>query len=141
MSQFRTRPRVAVLNSSDEFLDALCAALGADGFDSVRARVAEIQNGTLDLLAFIDQHDPEVIVYDLPRPYESHWNFLRLLKDTDSLKARIWILTTTDKEALDAAVGSSGVIDIVFGQPYRVADVIEAVRVALEARGAAMPAR
>jgi hypothetical protein len=42
-----------------------------------------------DRLAFIDQHDPEVIVYDLPRPYESHWNFLRLLKDTGALRARI----------------------------------------------------
>ena len=73
------------------------------------------QNGTLDLLAFVHLHKPDLIVYDLPRPYESHWNFLRLLKETDSLRAATWVLTTTDKNALEAAVGASGVVEI--GEP------------------------
>ena len=132
MSRRGNQPLVAILNSNMEFLDALRAAIEGEGYAAVTARLAEIQDGTLDLVAFIDQHDPALVVYDLPRPFERHWNFLRLLKETDSLKARIWILTTTDKHALDAAVGSSGVIDIIFGQPYGVADVVAAVRLALE---------
>ena len=72
-----------------------------------------------------------VIVYDLPLPFERHWNFLRLLKQTHGLNKRAWILTTTDKEALDAAVGASGVIEIIFGEPYGVREVVEAVRHAL----------
>jgi DNA-binding NarL/FixJ family response regulator len=134
MSRLRTRPLVAIFNSSSEFLDALRGALESKGFRAVTARLAEIQDGTLDLVAFIDQHGPDVIVYDLPCPYERHWNFLRLLKETDSLKARVWILTTTDKDALDAAVGSSSVIEIIFGQPYGVPDVVEAIRGAIEAK-------
>ena len=126
------RPLVAILDSRMEFLDALREALVADGYEAVTALLAEIQDGTLDLVAFIDQHDPALIVYDLPRPVERHWNFLRLLRETDSLKARLWILTTTDKHALDAAVGSSAVIDTIFGQPYVVADVVDAVRAALD---------
>ncbi len=58
--------------------------LEADGFTTACAHLADIQNGTLDLLAFVHLHKPELIIYDLPRPYESHWNFLRLLKETDS---------------------------------------------------------
>lgn len=127
-----TRPLVAILDSRMEFLGALREALVADGHGVVAARLAEIQDGTLDLVAFIDQHDPALIVYDLPRPVERHWNFLRLLRETDSLKSRRWILTTTDKNALDAAVGSSAVIDTIFGQPYVVADVVAAVRAALD---------
>lgn len=96
------RRRVAILNSRSDFIEALCAALEADGFDPVGAHLADIQSGTLDLVAFVDRHRPDAIVYDLPRPYESHWNFLRLLKETDSLKGRTWVLTTTDKEALTA---------------------------------------
>ena len=126
------RPLVAILDSRMEFLDALREALETDGYGAVTARLAEIQDGTLDLVAFIDEHDPALIVYDLPRPIERHWNFLRLLRETDSLKARTWILTTTDKHALDAAVGSSAVIDTIFGQPYVVADVVAAVRSALD---------
>ena len=82
-------------------------------------------------MAFIKVHDPDVIVYDLPRPYENHWNFLRLMKETTSLKDRLWILTTTDKEALEAAVGASDVVEIIVGQPYGADDVVEAVHAAL----------
>src|SRR2546427_9929820 len=130
----RTSPLVAIFNSRDEVIEAIRSALENDGFATVTARLAEIQNGTLDLVAFIKVHAPDVIVYDLPRPYESHWNFLRLMKETTSLKDRLWILTTTDKEALEAAVGASDVVEIIVGQPYGADDVVEAVHVALGAR-------
>src|SRR5206468_3498869 len=103
----RTSPLVAIFNSRDEVIEAIRSALENDGFETVTARLAEIQNGTLDLVAFIKVHGPDVIVYDLPRPYENHWNFLRLMKETTSLKDRTWILTTTDKEAVEAAVGTA----------------------------------
>ena len=96
---------VAIFNSRAEFLDALCEALNREGSPTVTALLAEIQDGTLDLVAFLEAHDPRVIVYDLPRPFERHWNFLRLLKQTDVLRKRTWVLTTTDKKALDGAGG------------------------------------
>jgi len=133
------RRRVAILNSRSDFIEALCAALEADGFEAVGAHLADIQSGALDLVAFVDLHHPDAIVYDLPRPYESHWNFLRLLKETDSLKGRTWVLTTTDKEALEAAVGASDVIEIIFGEPYGVADVVSALRRAVHDRVPATP--
>jgi len=46
-----------------------------------------------------------MIVYDFPRPFERHCNFLQLLKQTDALRKRTWVLTTTDKKALDGAGG------------------------------------
>ena len=122
---------VAIFNSHAEFIDALREALEREGLTSVTALLAEIQDGTLDLVAFLEAHDPRVIVYDLPRPYERHWNFLRLLKQTHGLRKRAWILTTTDKKALDAAVGASGVIEVIFGEPYGVREVVEAVHHAL----------
>jgi CheY-like chemotaxis protein len=118
---------VAIFNSRPEFIGALRVALEADGFTTSSAHLADIQDGTLDLLAFVHLHRPELIVYDLPRPYESHWNFLRLLKETNSLKAATWVLATTDKRALEAAVGASGVVEIIFGEPYGVDDVVAAV--------------
>jgi hypothetical protein len=131
MSRPTTRTPVAIFNSRAEFLEALREALGRDGLATATALLAEIQDGTLDLVAFLDTHDPQVIVYDLPRPFERHWNFLRLLRQTDGLRKRTWILTTTDKKALDAAVGVSGVIEIVFGEPYGIGEVVEAVHHAL----------
>ena len=128
MAKSNTSHRVAIFNSRPDFIEALRQALEAVELTTASAHLADIQNGTLDLLAFVHLHKPELIVYDLPRPYESHWNFLRLLKETDSLKAATWVLTTTDKEALEAAVGASGVVEIVFGEPYGISDVVDAVR-------------
>ena len=50
------------------------------------------------------------------------------------MKDRTWVLTTTDKQALEAAVGASDVVEIIVGQPYGADDVVEAVHVALGAR-------
>ena len=122
---------VAIFNSHGEFIDALREALDREGLPTVTALLPEIQSGALDLVAFLETHDPQVIVYDLPRPFEKHWNFLRLLRQTAGLKKRTWILTTIDKAALDAAVGASGVIEVVLGEPYGVADVVDAVHHAL----------
>ena len=125
------RPRVAIFNSRADFIEALRVALEATGFTTVTAHLADIQSGVLDLVAFVGLHRPELIVYDLPRPFEAHWNFLKLLKDTWSLNALMWVLTTTDKQALEAAVGAEGVVEIVFGEPYGVPDVVSAVCKAL----------
>src|SRR6266436_5426152 len=131
MSRPTTRTPVAIFNSHSEFVDALRAALDREGLPTATALLAEIQDGTLDLVAFLEVHDPRVIVYDLPRPFERHWNFLRLLRQTDALRNRTWILTTTDKKALDAAVGASDVIQIAFGAPYDLGAVVKAVHHAL----------
>ena len=131
MPQENARHMVAILDSVDEFLDALQFALEAEGYGTVRASLADIQSGALDLVALVEETRPDVVVYDLPRPYERNWNLLRLLKDTESLRRRTWLVTTPDKEALEAAVGASGVVEIVMGRPHGVEDVLGAVRTVL----------
>jgi CheY-like chemotaxis protein len=86
--------RVAIFNSRADFIEALRMALEVSGFATAWAHLADIQDGSLDLIAFVERHKPALIIYDLPRPYERHWNFLRLLKETSSLKTATWVLTT-----------------------------------------------
>jgi len=118
---------VSIFNSRPDFIEALREGLERAGFAASTAHLADIQSGVLDLLAFVAKHQPALVVYDLPRPYETHWNVLRLLKDMRSLQDVVWVLTTTDKRALEAAVGASGVVEIIFGEPYGVEDVVTAV--------------
>ena len=129
-------PVVGVLNSAEDALGALKSALEDAGFRVVTAHIAEIQSGTLDLVAFVNEHDPSVIVYDLPRPLERHWNFLRLLRGEDFLKARCWVLTTVDRAAV-AAVVTESVADIILGEPRTPGDVVDAVRLCLDQETAA----
>ncbi len=99
------------------------------------ARLADIPSGALDLVAFVDEDNPDVIIYDLARPYEQNWNFLRLVRNTQSLARRAWVLTTTNKQALEAAVGASPAIEISRGKPYGAREVIEVVKTVMEATG------
>jgi hypothetical protein len=88
MARPTTRTPVAIFNSRAEFIDGLCEALEREGVPTATALLAEIQDGTLDLVAFLEVHDPRVIVYDLPCPFERHWNFLRLLRQADPVFLR-----------------------------------------------------
>jgi CheY-like chemotaxis protein len=103
-------------------------AFEAQGFVAVTARLADIQSGVLDLIAFVREHKPAALVYDLPRPYEANWNVLRMLRETASLQDLVWVITTTNKEALERAVPKTDAIEIVLGKPYTVDEVIDAVR-------------
>jgi len=63
-----------------------------------------------------------------PNPPPANWNFLRLVRETDSLKELAWVVTTTNKEALEAAVPKTDAVEIVLGKPHTIDDVITAVR-------------
>jgi len=91
----------------------------------------------MDLVAFVRAHGPAASVYDLPRPYEANWNFLRLLRETAFLNRLGWVLTTLDKAALEAAVGPASVVQIVLGKPYGLDEVGAAVRQSLSREGQA----
>jgi CheY-like chemotaxis protein len=127
----RPPPVVAIFNSMDDIIEALRLALERAGLRPVSAKLSEIQSGVLDLVAFVQEHRPSIIVCDIPRPYEVNWNVLKLLRDTGSLKQLGWVLTTTDKPALESAVGAAQVVEVVIGKPYTVDVVVSAVRALL----------
>jgi DNA-binding NtrC family response regulator len=129
------RPVVAIFNSMDDVIELLRIALEDSGFGVVSAKLSEIQSGVMDLVAFVHEHRPVVIVYDIPQPYEAHWNFLRLMRETESLSQLGWVLTTINKSALEAAVGPAQVVEILLGKPYTADDVVAAVLEALPRDG------
>lgn len=47
-----------------------------------------------------------MIVYDVSIPYEKNWAFLRLLLDSESMRGRKVVLTTTNKQRLEELVGA-----------------------------------
>jgi hypothetical protein len=79
-------PLVAIFNSMVDVIDMLRIVFEQNGFRTVTARLSDIQSGTLDLVTFVKEHQPAATVYDIPRPWEANRNFLRLLKDSGSMK-------------------------------------------------------
>jgi CheY-like chemotaxis protein len=129
------RAVVAIFNSNDDIMSMLRTALEGEGFQTVAGHVVDIKRGHLDIIEFIQQHDPAVIVYDVVPPYEPNWNFLRLLRSSEFVKGRGFVVTTTNKAVLEGiaeADDTSGVHELI-GKPYDLAEITRAVHAAFEA--------
>src|SRR5262245_52436975 len=125
-----SKPTIAVFNSSADTVDLLRTALEAEGFQTVVGHIPDVKKGELDLVGFINHHAPAVVVYDISPPYDANWRFLRLVRSAEPLQRREFVLTTTNKPALDRLVGDTEALEII-GKPYDLRRVIDAVRAAL----------
>ncbi len=124
------KPIVAVFNSSSDTVELLRTQLEAQGFHTVPGHIPELKKGELDFISFIEHHRPAVIVYDVSMPYDANWNFLKLVRSAQPVQPCRFVLTTTNKPALDQLVGETEALEII-GKPYDLDRVVAAVRSAL----------
>ena len=113
----RPPAKIAVINSSAAVIDMLRTYLEGEGYETVTAHVDDIKAGHLDLVAFLHEHRPAVVLYDISPPYEENWNVLKLVRDSQSAEGMRFVLTTTNKDRLEEAVGPTDTIEIV-GKPF-----------------------
>ncbi len=122
------RPLVAVFNSSDDMLELLRLVLEQNGFLAVTRHVNELRKGEIDIDAFVGQHKPAAVLYDLVPPYDRQWAFLDHLRNTSPFRDIPFVLTSTNaKMARELAERTEPVIEIV-GRPFELDEVVAAVR-------------
>jgi DNA-binding NarL/FixJ family response regulator len=126
----RYEKTVAVVNSNEDTVEMLRHALQSNGFNSVvTGHIHDFKTGATDFPQYLAMHDPRVIVYDIAIPYENNWTFLKLLLDSEHMRGRKIVLTTTNKKRLEELVGPTDAFEIV-GKPYDIDRIVEAVKTA-----------
>jgi DNA-binding response OmpR family regulator len=122
---------IAVVNSNEDTVEMLRCALQIGGFKSVvTAHIHDFKTGSADFTSFLETTDPSVLVYDVTIPYDRNWTFLRLLLDSEHMRGRKVVVTTTNKKRLEEMVGPTDAFEIV-GKPYDIDEVVRAVKAAL----------
>jgi DNA-binding response OmpR family regulator len=124
--------KVAVINSSEDTVEMLRTLLEREGWETVQAHVDDIKRGRTDFLKYLETHDPQFLIWDVPPPYDHNWAFLQLVRSSRAMEGRVVIVTTTNKPALERFVGPTDAVEI-FTKPYDVEVLIDRITRTLKA--------
>src|ERR1700716_2274135 len=131
---------VALFNASDDTIDMIQAILTKS--DSAQSLVwchfADLKKGVVDFKKYLQKHNPEVVIFDISPPYDENWRYFKTMRDSESMKGRGSVLTTTNKNRLDEVLGSDSHALEVVGKPKDLkqiqAEIEKQTRKAHEAR-------
>lgn len=118
---------VAIFNTSEDTTDLLRIVFENAGFVVVTAFTNLLRDGKVDLEAFMRQHQPEVIVYDIAVPYEQNWRLFEHIRAAPACEGVSFVLTTTNVKHVRRLTGDLEVHEIV-GKPYDLDEILGAVR-------------
>jgi len=130
---------IAIFNTNPEVLELVRESLQQAGFQAVIAHIDDLKRGRLDMIQFVEEHKPDVIVYDVAPPYDTNWTFLRLMRNSKVMAGRAFVVTTTNKKALDELIGPSDTVELLC-KPYDLEQIVQSVTHALSTQVAAATA-
>jgi DNA-binding NtrC family response regulator len=126
------RPKVvAVVNTSPDTVDLLRFVFEHAGYTVVSAFTWEIRDAAVDPEAFMRQHSPDVVVYDIAPPYEENWRLFQHFRAMPVNEGRKFVITTTHAKHVRAIAGEGPVLHEILGKPYDLDLVVKAVEKAI----------
>ena len=111
-------------------MEMLRVAFEHAGFVVVSTFTHLVRDGVVDVEAFIEQHQPQVIVYDIAPPYANNWNLFRRLSQLPALKDRPFVITSTNPVRVRELAQTDQEVSEVVEIPYVITQLIETVRAA-----------
>jgi DNA-binding response OmpR family regulator len=134
-------PVVAVFNTSEDTTDLLRYVLESAGFVVVTVFTNYLRDGRIDIAAFMREHGPQAIVYDVAIPYEANWRLFQHFRDSPACAGVGFVVTTTNVQQLRALTGTTETLYEIIGKPYDLDAVVGAVRACLNERSEPTPSQ
>lgn len=131
---------VALFNASDDTVEMVQRMLDASGYNClIGCHFADLKKGRIDFARYMDQHAPEVVIFDISPPYRENWQYFKELRDGAAMHGRGLVLTTTNKDRLDETVGADSEAFEIVGKPYDLDEIKFAIQAALKRVGDVAP--
>ena len=120
---------VALFNASDDTIDMIQTLLKqAGGAQSlVWCHFADLKKGVVDFKRYLNKHNPEVVIFDISPPYDENWQFFKTMRDSEVMRGRGSVLTTTNKNRLDEVLGTDSQALEVVGKPKDLKEIQGAI--------------
>lgn len=122
-------PVVAIFNTSPDTVEMLRIVLEQAGFVVMGLYTYEARDGKIDIENIFEQHDPDVVIYDIAPPYDKNWREFQHMCTMPALSNRKFVITTTNERRLREAVTENvpTMFEIV-GKPYDLGLIVEQVK-------------
>jgi DNA-binding NtrC family response regulator len=120
-------PLIACVNSSEDLVQLLAEYFREEGFRAV-TQVSSVRSDPTRLVTFLTDLHADACIYSVSPPYDAGWQ--EFLKLRTAVPGCTYLVTTTNKRALDALVGPTDSLEII-GKPYDLDQVVAAVQQAL----------
>lgn len=124
------QPLVGIVDTSEELADLFRLIVESEGCRTVVTYVPDLKRGQPDPETFLREYNPRVLLWDIAIPYQENWEFFRQTCQSEAGQGRGYVLTTTNKAALETLVGPTPAIEIV-GKPFDLEELAHALRLAL----------
>jgi DNA-binding NtrC family response regulator len=125
---------VAIIDTSPDVLEMLSHALERAGFVAVTGFTFDIRDGNLDFDAFVKQHRPRVVVYDVAPPYERNFKLFQHVRSLGCAEGCRFVLTSTNAAHVQQLAGQDERVFEIIDKPKDLNLIVEAVRQAARAR-------
>jgi response regulator RpfG family c-di-GMP phosphodiesterase len=128
------RATVAIVNTTPDAVEMLRDVLTRAGFMVVSCYTHDIRDAKVDFDAFMRQHRPSVIAYDLAPPYESNFRLFQHVRSMPAVRGSQFVLTSVNPKNVAALVGRDERVYEVVDREEDLTQFVYAVKEASRAR-------